>query len=142
MKTKMATTSEQNTVTAGDIRESMMKCAEAERCFGVGKDMDDDELRRILKKEEKQTLFISIPKDEQERGDFRNLAKSIENEGRRILREEFMKNHQDFLYGSKEGWVHNMTPEQREECQSLAQKAAMEMVSPAIGLKEAGKLVD
>lgn len=117
-----------------------MKCAEA-GCFGVGKDIDDDELRRILKKEEKQTLF-SIPKDEPERGDFRNLAKSIENEGRRILREEFMKNHQDFLYGSNEGWMHNMTPEQREEYQSLAQKAAMEMVSPAIGLKEAGKLVD
>lgn len=100
----------------------------------------EDELRRILRKEEEQILF-TIPKDEQEWADFRNMAKSIENEGRRILR-EFLKDHPS-LYGSREEWVNRMTPEQRKEYElSLAQKAAMEMVSPMIGIKEVEKLLD
>lgn len=74
MKTKMATTAEQNIVTAGGL-------------------------------------------------------KGVDDEPRRILREEFMKKRPDFLYGSEEEWVNRMTPEQRKEYElSLAQKSAMDMI--------------
>lgn len=37
--------------TPEDLKESAMKCAEAERCFGIGKDLDvKDKLRKLIKK--------------------------------------------------------------------------------------------
>lgn len=118
-----------NTAQEG-LREPMLKKSK----------MMEDKLRRILRKEEEQILF-TIPKDEQEWDDFRNVAESIENEGRRILN-EFLKDHPG-LYGSEEELVNRMTPEQRKEYElSLAQKSMMDMVSPMIGLKEVEKLGD
>ena len=102
---KAGTTEEQDIVTAGDLRESAMKCAEA-GCFGIGDGVAErDKLEKKLK--------------------------------------EYIKNNPERTFKTAEEWVRNMTPEERKEYyQSLEQKAAMEMVSPMIGLKAVEKLGD
>jgi len=105
MENKNGTTEEQDIVTAEDLRESAMKCAEV-GCFGIGDGVAErDKLENKLK--------------------------------------EYIKNNPERTFKTAEEWVRNMTPEQRKEyCQSLAQKAAMEMVPPTIGLKDVEKLGD